>query len=157
MKSRLSDIDFIIRPALTSDIDAIASLDRNMWGEWANPATLYRQLVDLFPETVIVGYAPGDKYAGCAVGLVRPDRCAGLVLSVDIAEEFRGKGLGRRLVEEVLKAFRRLEVEQAVAMIDPSNTASKRLFGSFGFARESVEKDYFGPGKDQERWVLRTS
>jgi L-amino acid N-acyltransferase YncA len=146
--------NFVVRPALPQDITTIAALDRVVWGDWANPSTLYRQLIDLFPESIFVAHTSDGRYAGCAVGLVRTKPTIGWILSVDLAEEFRGKGLGKIFLSELLAVFRRLDVSTAVAIIDPGNTASQRLFSSFGFEQCGLEPDYFGTHKHQQRWEM---
>jgi L-amino acid N-acyltransferase YncA len=146
---------FVVRTALPQDVATIVAVDRAIWSDWANPPTLYRQLIDLFPESIFVAHTQDGRYAGCAVGLVRPQPAIGWILSVDLAEEFRGKGLGKLFISELLAVFRRLHVSKVVAIIDPENTASQRLFSSLGFERCGLESDYFGMHKHQQRWERR--
>ena len=149
--------EFVLRRARPEDAILMAATDRQMWGEWANPVTLYRQLIDLFPETVLVAYTPDGSYAGCTVGLIRAHPHTGWVLSVDIAENMGGRGLGRLFLGALLDTFKRQGLSRVQAVIDPANTASQRLFTSFGFACTERVRDYFGPGKDQDRWELEIS
>lgn len=144
---------FTIRLAQPSDVAEIAALDRHMWGDLANPFTTYRQLLDFFPETVLLGQTDDGFYAGCAVGLLRSKPLSGWVLSIDIAEQFRGQGLGRLLVTELVQQFGKLGVREISTVIAPTNSASKRLFKALSFSCHSLERDYFGPSKDMERWV----
>ncbi len=117
---------FVIRPAIPSDVQAIADLDKKIWQDWANPVTLYRQVLDLFPDTVLVGHSIDGRYAGCALGLVRPAPCTAWILNVDIAEEFRGQGLGRQFCHALLSAFEDLGAKRIIAIIDPTNIRSQR-------------------------------
>lgn len=156
-KSGLQHSDFIVQPADPVDIAEIASLDKKMWGDWANSPALYRQLMDLFPETIFVVRTSTGEYAGCAVGLVRSKPSLGWVLSVDVDERFRWQGLGKLLIRHILTACRQLGVNEVVAIIDPANYASQKLFKSLGFEQKEVLDQYFGPEKDQQRWVLSFS
>ena len=146
--------DFVVRCAVPDDVSAIATLDRELWNTWANPSTLYRQLIDLYPETVLVAHSQDGQYAGCAVGLVRANPLKGWVLSIDIAEQFRSRGLGKEFLTKLIAAFHRVHAEEVFAIIDPNNSASQRLFGSLGFSQIGIEKNYFGLGRDQEKWRL---
>lgn len=145
---------FVVRPALPAEAHSIAALDKAMWGDWANPVTIYRQLIDLYPEAVLVAHDLQGRYAGCAVGLFRTELKQGWVLSIDVAEPFRGQGLGRQFAVRLLEVFRSLAIEKVTAIIHPVNTPSQKLFASFGFRLEGRERDYFGSGEDQERWGL---
>ena len=145
---------FVVRPATPADVETIEAADKSIWQEWSNARPLYRQLMDLYPESVLVEHSQDGEYAGCAVGLFRPNPAVGWVLSVDIVESFRGHGLGRILVQHLLSVFRNMELREIIAIIDPSNVASEALFSSLGFEQVSREVEYFGPGLDQNRWRL---
>ncbi|MFP4376836.1 MAG: GNAT family N-acetyltransferase [Spirochaetales bacterium] len=57
----------------------------------------------------------------------------GLVEFIFIAKEGRGHGLGKRLTERALEAFREQGIETAVASVRDDNTASWNLFAGRGF------------------------
>ena len=56
-------------------------------------------------------------------------------ISVYVAPEARGKGLGGRLVNFILENAPKFGVKNIVALIFSSNAASLNLFAKFGFAR----------------------
>ena len=56
-------------------------------------------------------------------------------ISVYVAPEARGKGLGGRLVNFILENAPKFGVKNVVALIFSSNAASLNLFAKFGFAR----------------------
>ena len=56
-------------------------------------------------------------------------------ISVYIAPEARGKGLGRRLVKFILESAPEFGIKNVVALIFSSNAGSLNLFAKFGFAR----------------------
>lgn len=53
--------------------------------------------------------------------------------SVYVAEGQRGKGIGRALMEPLIRAAREQDVHALIAVIDASNEVSKQLHRSFGF------------------------
>ena len=55
-------------------------------------------------------------------------------ISVYVAPEARGKGLGGRLVKFILESAPKFGVKNVVALIFSSNAASLNLFAKFGFA-----------------------
>lgn len=145
---------FVITRAAPKDIEEIVKLDRALWGEWSNSFPLYRQVMDLFPELVFIARTQQGEYAGCAMGLARPRPSIGWVLSVDIALEFRRKGLGKKFLKTLLISFHDIGVESVTAMIEPNNEASRRLFSSCGFKNGELKLDYFGQGNHHEQWVF---
>ena len=56
-------------------------------------------------------------------------------ISVYIAADARGKGLGRRLVKFILESAPKFGIKNVVALIFSSNAASLNLFAKFGFTR----------------------
>lgn len=56
-------------------------------------------------------------------------------ISVYIAADARGKGLGRRLVKFILESAPKFGIKNVVAVIFSSNSASLNLFAKFGFTR----------------------
>lgn len=54
-------------------------------------------------------------------------------IAVYIKEEFRGKGIGRKLVEKLLKKGPEMGLHTAIAKICSENEVSLNLFGKLGF------------------------
>lgn len=82
-----------------------------------------------------------DAETGVAVGMVRFDSDASpspiAEVSLNIAPEQRGRGLGRAVLEAAIVALdaRHPEIRALTAVIRPENTASVRLFEAAGFHR----------------------
>lgn len=99
--------------------------------------------------------ACADRVIGIArVELERDGRDA--VVSVALASEARGQGLGSQLIAATIAAAQRLRgVEQVVALIRPDNTPSQRAFARAGFQRAShveiegvlLERHILAPGR----------
>ena len=83
---------------------------------------------------------------GCVVGwcdICRMDRLvyqhAG-VLGMGITREFRGQGLGRRLILAALKRAREADIERVELTVYASNRRAIRLYKSVGFVREGIRR-----------------
>lgn len=76
---------------------------------------------------------------GVPCGVVRFDRRGEHgVVSIALEASARGKGIGRRAIEEGGRRYRELvPVRSLEAWVDASNPASLRAFEAAGFARES--------------------
>ena len=57
-------------------------------------------------------------------------------LSIAVAAEARGRGIGRRLMEEAIAWSKRVGIEKLVLSVYPHNEAAISLYRSFGFLDE---------------------
>ncbi|NYF80414.1 GNAT family N-acetyltransferase [Granulicella arctica] len=56
-------------------------------------------------------------------------------VTVHLHASSRGQGIGRRLLEELIKRARSMEKHSMIAAVDSENTGSLRFFERFGFQR----------------------
>jgi ribosomal protein S18 acetylase RimI-like enzyme len=57
-------------------------------------------------------------------------------LSIAVAADARGRGIGRRLMEEAISWSKRVGIEKLVLSVYPHNEAAISLYRSFGFVDE---------------------
>ena len=62
------------------------------------------------------------------------------VLGMGILKEFRGRGIGRRLILAALERAREVGIERVELTVYVSNKRAIRLYKSVGFAREGVQR-----------------
>ena len=79
-----------------------------------------------------LGALKRGKAAGDAMAMHHPKAPHAYLFTVGVASAGRGRGLGRRLVEPVLKACDR---SGTVAYLENSNPANQRFYASLGFER----------------------
>lgn len=61
-------------------------------------------------------------------------------LAIAVAEQYRGKGIGTKLLEELIKAARKLKFPALSLSVDRRNSAF-RLYTRFGFADAGISKE----------------
>jgi ribosomal protein S18 acetylase RimI-like enzyme len=77
-------------------------------------------------EGRVVGMASGVHY-------VHPDKAPELwVNEVGVSAEHRGRGVGRRIVTELLAHGRALGCSEAWLLTDPQNAAARRMYAAAG-------------------------
>lgn len=69
--------------------------------------------------------------------------------NVVVADDFRGKGVGTRLIEEFLARARQANSQSVFLEVRESNTAARALYARVGFRETGRRKSYYrGPSED---------
>ena len=127
-----------------SDLETLAALEvtlfrddawsaRTWWAELAQrPRRDYVVAVD---DGQIVGYG-GIDVSGDVADL----------MTIATVPEAQGHGLGRRLLDELVRRAERGGAEALLLEVRADNEAAKRLYASSGFEVISVRRRYYQPG-----------
>lgn len=78
-----------------------------------------------------------------------------LVANLAVAGPFRGKGIGRRLLEALLEEGRRRGAEYAVLDVRASNEAAVRLYESMGFRTIGRREGYYSSPREDSLVMLK--
>src|SRR6266540_1370431 len=90
------------------------------------------------------------NHDGLVVGYICPMLLLdeGHILNVALRKEFRGQGLGKLLVENVLRECRERGASFVSLEVRPSNTAALSLYKALGFVEIGRRKKYYENGED---------
>ncbi len=75
--------------------------------------------------------------------------------SLYIDPEFRNRGVGKKLLQEVLSELKRDSFKEVQLTVDPDNIAASRLYRSSGFKKDSSRKDEYGTGKNRDLFIIK--
>ncbi len=145
----------IIRRIVPEDYEAVSRIEERSSGSIQGAYVFIRQMQAIAGDTFFVAVSDGEV-AGYTIGSIvgsSPD--TGWVLRLQVADHHKRKGVGRRLMEELLAAFRERGVTQALLSVSPDNHAALPLYRSLGFTDDSFEPDYFGLGNDRHILMLK--
>jgi len=78
------------------------------------------------------------------------DKRTAFIHSFYVDRRYRKKGVGRRLLGEVIDILRVDGFKKVELTVDSKNKASICLYKNFGFARINFRKDEYGRGIDRE-------
>ena len=117
---------------------------------------IYLPLLYLADDSVVQVsgyYQKGELYAwddesGTPMGIVLaiPDAEGSVELkAVAIAEEWQGRGLGKRMLATVLEALRAKDVHRVVVGTGNSGIGQLAFYQKAGFRLLKIERDFFGP------------
>jgi ribosomal-protein-alanine N-acetyltransferase len=79
--------------------------------------------------------------AGFVMGQIAADEAE--ILSIGVAPEWQRRGIARQMVEGLIRAARRAEVERLYLEVAADNTAAQRLYEGLGFAVDARRKGYY--------------
>jgi ribosomal-protein-alanine N-acetyltransferase len=86
------------------------------------------------------------RLAGFVLG-GRADRKTGHVITLDVAPQFRRRGVGRALLAELLSRLTRAGAHRAILEVDVGNAAAIAFYRRFGFCSRRRLPDYYAPGR----------
>ena len=117
------------------------------------PVYTYMYFLDLFPDCTILCYDKNKKnennelfVCGAVVGNInrKPDKIQGYIAMLAVEEEYRKKGLGRKMVELLIDNFKKeYKVNEISIETEVDNYAALGLYESFGFVRTKMYINYY--------------
>jgi ribosomal-protein-alanine N-acetyltransferase len=132
------DLPPVIRQMTRDDIAAVAAIENETY-EFPWSTRIFRDcllagytclVLDLDEETV--GYAIMSVAAGEAH-----------LLNICLDDRLRGRGIGRRLLGEMLRRARCSDAERIFLEVRPSNRSALGLYHSMGFQALGVRQAYY--------------
>lgn len=127
-----------IAPMTNHDLAEAAALDRTLSLRPWNEA--------MFAEELRLGHcltlrADDGTLAGLAVA--RPQFDEWHIMTLGVAQEWRRRGWGRRLMTALIDAARQAGMVQLLLEVRASNTPALALYRSLGFRELSLRRGYF--------------
>jgi [ribosomal protein S18]-alanine N-acetyltransferase len=127
-----------IRPMHELDVPVIVGIERAAYQfPWSE---------GIFRDCLRVGYVcrvvdVGGDMAG--YGIMSVGAGEAHILNVCIADEYRGRGFARKVLEYLLDRARTAGMYEAFLEVRPSNTAAAHLYRSMGFEQVGIRRGYY--------------
>jgi ribosomal-protein-alanine N-acetyltransferase len=134
----------ILRPMAGGDVPAVAKLEVALFGEEAwSPDMLASELAGEPGKYYLVA-ADDGAIAGYA-GLLAPGGGQADVLTVGVAQDRWGEGIGAALVENLLTEAARRGCTEVFLEVRTDNDRAQRLYRRYGFVGIGVRRGYYQP------------
>ena len=139
-----------LRPMRQEDVPSVAALEREAYDfPWS--AGIFRDCLLagytamlLEQDTEVVGYSVMSVAAGEAH-----------LLNICLAPHLRRRGIGRRLLQQMLDLAVQAGAERVFLEVRPSNTDAMRLYGAAGFDAIGIRRGYYrASGGNEDAVVL---
>ena len=132
--------EIVIRRMQYRDVGPVAALERAVFARPWSEASLRREVKENPVARYLVAERHGELlgYAGAWVVL---DECH--ITNIAVREEERGRGLGRRLLEALMRYMSNLGAAWADLEVRVSNERAQGLYRSLGFVTLGKRKRYY--------------
>ena len=90
-----------------------------------------KMLKNIRHPIICVLYIDNGQYAGCGYGVVESGYVG--LFDIIVKEEFRGKGIGKKLVETILAQSKERGADKAYLAVVNNNIIAKKLYQKIGF------------------------
>ncbi len=147
---------YIIDHGTIADLDELAAMEQAIFDpSIAIKRRQWRYHLSKNPLATVLVIRSGGQIVADAVMFRRHDRSGQTVriYSLAVAEDQRGKGLGRKLFEECVRAAKKTGVRSAALEVSVENELAIKLYESVGFVKTALMKDFYEPGDAWKMWI----
>lgn len=143
--------EIIIKKAEQSHVPQIAEIEKENipqpWSEAAFAAALEDE------KSVTLAAFCGDVLCGFITGVYLLDTAD--IYSVAVSEEYRGKGVGKLLLDEFFSALPN-EVQAVNLEVRESNSSAINLYEKTGFERVGLRKNFYQDPRENAVLMTKT-
>ena len=130
----------LIRFMRLKDVDRVAEIEKETFARpWSRES--FRQEVTRNAAARYLVAEEEGKVIGYAGAWIVLDESH--ITNIAVAEEARGRGIGRKLTEELLRILSSLGACYATLEVRVSNLKAQKLYGSLGFVSVGKRKRYY--------------
>lgn len=103
-----------------------------------------QQMVDKRDEhTKLLIAAEGDTLRGYIFAKAEPESGEGYIDLIGVAEPYRRKGIGKKLIQAFLHWAASIPaIQQVILTVNADNTAAQQLYRALGFSQERIMRGY---------------
>ena len=134
----------VVRPMAGVDLSAVAKLELTLFGEEAWSADMLASELAGEPARYYLVAADGGVIAGYA-GMLAPGGGQADVLTVGVARDRWGEGIGTALVEHLLAEAGRRGCTEVLLEVRVDNDRAQRLYRRHGFDGVGIRRGYYQP------------
>jgi len=144
-------LDILIRKMDLSDVSFVYEEEIKIFGKSLGEMTLYNEI--LYNKMSRYFIATVDKKRVAYVGswLTIPNA---EILNLFVIEKYRGLGLGKKLVDEVINICIKENIEMLTLEVRVSNKYAVKMYENIGFKVGTIRKNYYENNEDALLMVL---
>ncbi|MEW4983945.1 MAG: ribosomal protein S18-alanine N-acetyltransferase [Cycloclasticus sp.] len=138
-----------VRPLTEQDLADVMTIERKMYSyPWSEA---------IFRDCIKIGYSnwaliKDEQFIGYVILSVAVGEAH--ILNICLDPAYKGKGLGRKFLEEVLIVAKKKNAESVFLEVRPSNTAAVNLYKKAGFKQIGQRKNYYPAAEGKEDAIV---
>lgn len=143
--------EYRFRAMMAADVPAVMVMEHSAYQfPWSEP--IFRDCLKVGYHCVVVETAAGVS----GYGILSSGACEAHILNICVARPWRGRGIGRALLRQLVDEARRGGNEVAFLEVRPSNLKAIALYESMGFVRIGLRRGYYQAiGGREDAYVYR--
>ena len=146
-----------IRTMTEDDIPRVAELEKMIFTDpWSEK--VYRETFKITGVEYIVAVDDEKSGKACIIGAsgVRNIAGTGEITNVMVMPEYRGMGIGKRMMESLIERGKHLGAEELTLEVRINNTAARKMYETLGFVCEGIRPGFYrNPAEDAAIYWLR--
>lgn len=133
-------MDVIIRDMKESDLERIIEIEEKSFNPpWSREAFLLELTKNLLAK-YIVAEVDGQVVGYGGIWLIIDE---GHVTNIAVDEEYRGKGIGSKILEGLIQICRERNMTAMTLEVRKSNVVAQSLYRKYGFKEYGIRKGYY--------------
>lgn len=132
-------MNVLIEPLIKDEIPAIVEIEQHTFSNpWA--VSQFEEYLGKENKSILVAKADGHP-AGYIIFEHVMDE--GHISNLAVREKFRGRGIGRELVEFVLEEAKNIKIKWIELEVRESNKTARSFYSKYGFKEVRYRKEYY--------------
>lgn len=132
-------MDGIVRPMEYRDVEAVALLEKNCFSDpWSEH--LLQSGLESSLDSYLVWEEQKEIRGYCVLRTLADE---GEIQRIAVDQNWRRRGIGRRLMESMVSLARMKGVREIALEVRAGNQGARKLYESYGFRQEALRKGYY--------------
>ena len=144
-------MELLIRKMDMSDVPFVYEEEIKIFGKSLGEMTLYNEILHNKMSRYFIALVDKKRAAYVGSWLTIPNA---EILNLFVLEEYRGQGIGKKLIDEVIKVCDKEKIDMLTLEVRVSNKYAIKMYEDIGFKVGTVRKKYYENKEDALLMIL---
>ncbi|KFZ27679.1 MAG: ribosomal-protein-alanine N-acetyltransferase [Candidatus Izimaplasma bacterium HR2] len=144
-------MELLIRKMDMSDVPFVYEEEIKIFGKSLGEMTLYNEILHNKMSRYFIALVDKKRAAYVGSWLTIPNA---EILNLFVLEEYRGQGIGKKLIDEVVKVCNKEKIDMLTLEVRVSNKYAIKMYEDIGFKVGIVRKKYYENKEDALLMIL---
>lgn len=144
-------MDIVLRKMDLSDIPYVYNEELKIFGKSLGEKTLYNEVLYNELSRYFIVLVDGKRAGYVGSWLTEPNA---EILNLFVSEQYRGLGLGKKLMDEVIGVCHKEKIEAITLEVRKSNVHAVKMYEDLGFEVSHIRKNYYADHEDAYLMIL---